>query len=134
MTFRQRASWLLWILLAVPILFGINIAFEVQTKTSNDISLFTLASIVVIAAVIFLIVMFCVSGLFSLVMDYFGTPRKGNRVVITDGKHLGKTAFVVTRMGPMYGYRVTVRSIDNEFETTLSTHQFKKSGLWSYLW
>lgn len=132
MAFRHPPPWLYWLAFGIPIAIGLFGALDVW-RSVNDTSIVARIGVTTLAAVAPLIGMLVVTALFTLVMLYFGTPRKGNRMIVTGGEHEGKTAVVTQRHGLADHGWVHVRLPGDGINTTISPYHLKKTGLWSHL-
>ena len=133
MAFRHPPPLLYWLAFGAPIVIGLLRAVDVWRSASNDTSILARIVVAAFAAVAPLVGILVVMGLVTLAMIYFGTPRRGNKMIVTGGEHEGKFVIVTRHHGLADQGWVHVRLLDDGLDTTISPYQLKKSGLWSHL-
>jgi hypothetical protein len=78
MAFRHPPPWFYWLAFGGPIVVGLLSAFDVWRVGPSDTSILARVGVTVVAAVAPLAGILVFMGLFTFVMIYLGTPRKGN--------------------------------------------------------
>ena len=133
MAFKHPPPWLYWIAFGAPLFIGLTHAFKLWQTSSDDTSIFVRVAITIVAAIAPLAGLLLIMAAFAYVMLHLGTPRKGNRIVITGGEYAGKNAIVMKRHGFTDFGPVHVRLMDDEIDVTISNYHFKKIGVWSHI-
>lgn len=134
MAFRHPPPWLYAITFGAQLVVGIISASDVWRKTSGNKPIFIRIALTLAAVIAPLAGILLVMSLICFVLIHLGTPRKGNRMIVTGGEHKGKTVIVTRRYGltdPGWGH---VQLLDDRVDTTISPDHLKKIGLLSHLY